>query len=394
MKTFVYYIFLALLVTSYWSCKKEDINNPLDKTKPFEMPCDYLTQDRVLKNDPDKPVDYVVKCVMFLDGKITIEPGTVIQFEDETGWAVQSNGSLNATGTADNPILFTGKTKRRGSWRGLYFESTNVNNRLVHCIVEFGGGSAFNSNDDRGGIIMYARSRLYMERVLVRESNTYGLNAAYGETNLEIKNCQFKGNREEPVLILFDYLQRLDNGSDYTGNGKDQIKVFASVLESNMTLKKLNVPYFLKSRPFGFSFIVGPANWRIDPGVQIIADDQVDITVTPGGSITAVGSAADPITFTSTTKIPGAWAGLYIQDSKSVNNILENAIVEYAGDGTHHGRAAITLWASPRLTVRNTTFRNLQYCPLFIHGEPTNPAIVLENNTLINVAGTAELCHD
>jgi hypothetical protein len=81
---------------------------------------------------------------------LTIEPGTVVQFERASdGFYVL--GTLIAQGTALNPILFTSDeaVKQPGQWRAISFRaSARANSIMQNCIVECGAapGSIFNGN--------------------------------------------------------------------------------------------------------------------------------------------------------------------------------------------------------------------------------------------------------
>ncbi|MBI1922669.1 DUF1565 domain-containing protein [Candidatus Poribacteria bacterium] len=58
---------------------------------------------------------------------LKIEPGTAVRFDGFYGLVVQ--GVLNATGTPNNPILFTShqSTPQIGSWKGIQFNTENKN---------------------------------------------------------------------------------------------------------------------------------------------------------------------------------------------------------------------------------------------------------------------------
>jgi hypothetical protein len=68
---------------------------------------------------------------------LTIEPGTNVRMEKEQEMEVQ--GRLNAVGTAEAPITFTGTTESAGWWRHLYVTGEAV---LQHCDIGYGGASS------------------------------------------------------------------------------------------------------------------------------------------------------------------------------------------------------------------------------------------------------------
>ncbi|MBN9682020.1 MULTISPECIES: hypothetical protein [unclassified Corallococcus] len=60
---------------------------------------------------PDTTVEYA--------GALTVEPGVRLQFEAESGLRITETGSLVARGTAEAPIVFTGRTETPGYWKGI-----------------------------------------------------------------------------------------------------------------------------------------------------------------------------------------------------------------------------------------------------------------------------------
>lgn len=75
-------------------------------------------------------------------GKLTIEPGAVLEFglsgslEVNEG-ASGSKPSLVAVGTAQNPILFTGIDKVEGAWKGIYFDTPSPLNEIGFATIEY-----------------------------------------------------------------------------------------------------------------------------------------------------------------------------------------------------------------------------------------------------------------
>ena len=79
-------------------------------------------------------------------GAATIEAGAEFVFEQDAGFAVGKvgveTGSLTATGTADDPIVFRGRGDSSGYWDGLAFNgSQSLDNKLEHVTISGGGGA-------------------------------------------------------------------------------------------------------------------------------------------------------------------------------------------------------------------------------------------------------------
>ncbi|NNC17091.1 hypothetical protein HJC22_15330 [Corallococcus exiguus] len=84
---------------------------------------------------PDTTVEYA--------GALTLEPGVRLQFEAESGLRIKETGSLVARGTAEAPIVFTGRTETPGFWKGISILSLNPDNVLAHARVSHGGSDPF-----------------------------------------------------------------------------------------------------------------------------------------------------------------------------------------------------------------------------------------------------------
>ena len=89
------------------------------------------------------------------DGELlTIEPGTHLVFEQDTGIYVEGHtGGLRAAGTASEKIVFTALSSHPGYWCGLIFDdSNNLDNLLDYVKIEYGGsgscsqGSSYKAN--------------------------------------------------------------------------------------------------------------------------------------------------------------------------------------------------------------------------------------------------------
>lgn len=79
-------------------------------------------------------------------GKLTLQPGVVVEFEDGQGVEIDKSfddgSAINAVGTSSNPIKFTGATKSPGAWKSIYcYRSTSVQNQFDNVIFEYAGGA-------------------------------------------------------------------------------------------------------------------------------------------------------------------------------------------------------------------------------------------------------------
>ena len=163
------------LLSTITSCEKPE---DLDPTKgPITLDCDYFETNQTLTDDPDREVDYFIDCLMFAEADIVIEPGVVIEFGSDAGIEIKSTGSFSAVGTSSAPISFTGKSKVKGSWKGLLFDSNDTKNKLHNVDINYAGGGTFNSNGDKASVIIWRLAKLSIQASSIMNSASYGISA-------------------------------------------------------------------------------------------------------------------------------------------------------------------------------------------------------------------------
>ncbi len=104
--------------------------------------------------------------------------------------------------------------------------------------------------------------------------------------------------------------------------------------------------------------VIEPANLTLEPGVVIKFFTNRRLTIGSGGSITAQGTASDPIVLTGLEATPGHWNGLWI-NSSSARNSLDHVQIEYAGNAANDwgGLHFTSLGTDRRLAMSNSTLR-------------------------------------
>jgi hypothetical protein len=74
-----------------------------------------------------------------LEAKLTVEAGARLEFEAGGALVVDKVGLLEANGTADKHVTFTGRTQAPGAWKGIAMVS--LGNRLSYADVTHGGAA-------------------------------------------------------------------------------------------------------------------------------------------------------------------------------------------------------------------------------------------------------------
>lgn len=116
--------------------------------------------------------------------RITIEAGTELRFRADAGLKVVDNSDiLIAQGTESEPIRFVGISPGAGTWRGIFFESGSTENVIDHAEITGAGSLAFNSNNNRGAVIVYADATATVSNTTISDTPNCGISAEYNSSN-------------------------------------------------------------------------------------------------------------------------------------------------------------------------------------------------------------------
>ena len=374
---------LALIATS---CSSDDPVEPPVNVDPILLDCDYFIENRTLVDNPNAPIDYIVSCVSQVRANLIVEPGVVIAFTPDSGLILREDvSSIKAVGTANQPIVFTGTQPTRGSWRGIFVESENSLNIMEFVTVSYGGGQAFNSNGDRGNVIVYADGALTLKNCTVNNSLTSGLNAVYRNTRLTLQNNVFSGNAN-PLLINTVYATQTSATDNYSGNDLDRVLLYnySAQFENSSVWKKINVPYRVLNT--GNSGVNARGELTIEPGITIEMSPGTKINIRDTGGLKMVGNAANPITIKGVSNTPGSWVGIKIDGTNPMNEIAF-ATISNAGEDPSTNKGAIDLWYNAKLSVHDTQFKDLASCGVYgrlLGGQSSNPNYSSYNLTFTN----------
>lgn len=333
--------------------------------------------------DKGLPVDYIVDCQMVVNGDLIIMPGVCIEFLADAGFAIYEDGSIQAVSTSDAPIKFTGLDKIRGAWSGIYIESTDVKNKLDGVIIEYAGGSAFNSNDDRGAVIIYGGTKAKVENCSISNSAAYGINATYHDCDILLNN-NIITTCLKPIYTNANYIGSISGGA-YTGNDQDVVYIDTydgGGIYNAATWNNLEIPYQVKT---GGSLQVIDVNLTILPGVIIKFETGTALKIQDNSSLKALGTASNPIRFTGVDGLPGSWENIEFNFTQSALNEIGHAIIEFSG--APDAKGAISMWANPKINVHDVVFRQITTCAFYDApksspgSQSVNPNLTSTNNT-------------
>jgi hypothetical protein len=269
---------------------------------------------------------------------------------------------------------------------------------FTHTTIE-GGGDPLNivpdyqgALDVRGDQYMPPQEILHADHLVVRDSLTQGIflheGGGFSATSTEVT---ISGAAGHPIHTWANLAGTLPTG-DYTGNANDEILIagqsgYEAIADWDVTFHNLGVPYKIgNSGSFGELYVSAQSGvpvLTIEPGVTLRFKKGGSLYVSyfssegpANGTLIAAGMPGAEITFTSAepSPAPGDWYGIRYGGIPDPSNILDNVIVDYAGqtpsgsgsascvypDGVEND-AAIRLFGSgapSSVFITNTTVRN------------------------------------
>ena len=255
---------------------------------------------------------------------LTLDPGVTLHVHGGSVLVIGSKdtptqGRLVARGTAGRPISIGG-TGQPGSFGGLILYTPG--NVLDHVTLQGGGTAA---------VDVYPPGGISVSHSTVEGSLGVGIRVELGGALGTFMANTLTGNGAGPLALPADQVGKLDTASDYAGNHLDEVSVYGT-LSAPATWRALGVPYWLGEQ------VDVQAALTLEPGVTLDFDQVTPLTVGAGhtaGSLHAVGTAAEPITFQGSGQ-PGSWAGIEIF-SHDPANVLTHCVVRDGGNGTTRG---------------------------------------------------------
>ena len=251
---------------------------------------------------------------------LTIAPGVEVRSQSAR---LHIAGTLKAIGTAAQQITFTAAVTNPtpGAWRGIRIEGTaeqpNTGSALEYVTIAYGGLDATHN-------LHLTWAEATVRHSTLRHSAGHGL---YGEDSAAtVDVTHFSGNQNYAAYFIrlrgVPALSRLTADA----NGTDGIALQTSDLRGEHTWDS-GLPYHL----FGPIHVLPGSALTIKPGVTVYAHNNL---IQVGGTLHAIGTAQQPITFTATTPAPGSWQGLHIYGTAvqpNVGSVLEHVTLEYGG---------------------------------------------------------------
>ncbi len=282
---------------------------------------------------------------------LTIEPGVKMEFLENDHFVVE--GSLVAVGTETEPIVFTTPQEvidNNDTWGGLILKQNTYyknaqNHKLQHLVVEYAWKALRLKGSENTNISILDTT--------FQHSDSTGFTLEGDDINLEFKRVISTKNGS-PGDVPAYMLSVLDDTSNFTGNTQDLLYARGSIY-SDQTWNKQTVPVF----PVAI-FVDDDATLTINKGSTIAISSPYGITVWNRGSLVAIGTAAEPITFMGiapslTDYEESRWYGFGISGSME----MSHAIIKKAGGyyDTHESgtEGAIVVYNGASATISDSS---------------------------------------
>lgn len=336
MKNLPFFLLFCLLF-AFSSCEEDNMMSGPDDESPMVDEAILLecrpTTDILLTNHNQSAnqngLDYIIDCSTFdIDGvEVTIEPGTHIQVGSGNRIIVTDDGALIAEGTSSERIrIFGEEGGTQATWDYLWFQSTNVKNKLNFVdIVNAGSTNTPNGNYDEVSAV-FLNGRLSMTNSSISHSDGNGLTTLNLNSRpsfiTEFSSNTIRGCANYPMSVTGNEVGSYDFMScTFTDNGEQSIRVSAEQGELTVTTEntwlEAPLPYFVDS-PLRFD-----ANLIIEAGVEIIFGSGGGFSnarTAPGSPYIRVNGTEDKhVVMRGEIAQAGAWRGILIETSSIQN---------------------------------------------------------------------------
>ena len=320
-------------------------------------------------------VDYRVTNLE-INAELTLAPGITLVSSEGSNLDIRDGGTLKAIGTESQPITFTAQQQSPGFWTGIQI-FTSTENEMDHTIVEYGGGPAGNTDANVG--VFFQDSRLTIRNSILRHSETFGFDFS-DNIDLVMDNVISTENNR-PGQLSFNDVSMLGTTNSFTGNTDDRVFLTSSISTSQV-VPNIGVPYL--STRTGTSTVSG--NVSIAPGVEIQFGSNGGFNVQATGALSIVGEPGNPVILTGAQQEAGFWNGIQYTFSDSPNNVIDNAVIEFAGAPSGNTQALVGFFGQDAGgSVTNTVLRGSQTNGIEIDGNPNG--VITTGNTFEDIAG-------
>lgn len=285
--------------------------------------------------------------------KLTVEPCAVVRIKGRLGITV--SGDLVAEGEADRPISFERADDE--AWGPLHANKT-ASVRLAFATLR-GGGYVSNRQPNTTATLTVdgdphspggVQELVHVDHVTIEGSESLGVLLSQNSAlSGDSRDLTITGSASAPIRLWQRAVSNLPVGT-YTGNQEDEFLIDGGnfghyEIVGDATLHDRGLPYHVTYASLRVGSSEQAGTLTIEPGVTLRFDPDLSLHVSAPttndaatGALRAVGTADEPIVFTSASATPAAgdWTGILFRGTPSPNNRIEHAKIAYAGGSSSH----------------------------------------------------------
>lgn len=328
---------------------------------------DRYDDDVTLVNHNEDGVDYIATSrIQVFDGKMTIEPGVSIEFEDGAYLVIGIDGRLDAVGTSGEPIRMSA-AENEASWAGIYINTSKAN-KIHHCIIDKAGSGQKHGIFNKNAATITVDGTVGIENTTISGSGDVGLKI----NNASSEITSFDGNTIKdsegfPILTNINFLQALNlSDNTFSNNGTNMIgveDVHSDRLTTSSVLDGLDIPYFFSGKFHIYEDLI------LNKGVEIIMDSNslIDHSASGGFRLLAKGTESDHVIIRGAESEIGYWQGILIRSEN--RNVFDYLDISDGGGQRltfGDGKANISLESNASLELNNCTSARSGDCEVFL----------------------------
>lgn len=332
--------------------RKEAYTDPGPSAETQTLDCSSFGTAQTLANGP-AAVDYIIPsgCVIDVTDALTIEPGTVIHMEANSGIGVYDNGSIYAVGTDAEPIIIKGSDNARGWWRGIHIETVSSNNQLDYVQIENAGSNYIYCCNEVATVFLKG-AKISIKNSRIAQGEGMGIYMKGDAELREYENNTITSHTEYPLGLSIEMAGQLDGtASNYTGNDKDFVLLEDITMDDESRLKKLDVPYLSVAEVYDIT-----DKLTIEAGVEWSMVENAGIGVYDQGALKIEGTSGEPVIIRGVTGERGLWRGIHVE-TNSISNDINYLQLSNAGSNYVYccNEKASLFLKDGALSIRNST---------------------------------------
>ncbi len=354
-----------------------------------------ITSDCTL---PDFSVPYLFDnhCSITSGDTLTIDPGTIVHFEEFNILTV--NGAIQANGTSTNPIYFD---SNNGHWCSIRF-SSSASSSFDYCHFDNGGydnqygydyqtfyisdidslyvgNSSFNGGQSS---VLYTHSNfpcsITLDTVTINGCSGYGINMTNDEISLATNNLTIT-NCDDAIKIHPNSISGLSLPT-LSGNLRNSFLIAGSGNIGSMTFYNYGYPYEILNSLYTHSW----ATITIEPGTEMQFRDYVQFRIS--GALIAEGTQANPITFDTTPLNTENWYGVLFYAGSTRGSLINCSFNNGGVQNPDNGSVQDMIYLSDvdSLYISDVTITNSEGRGIYSYQSDNGDILVLNNVTIDN----------